>query len=191
MTNVRRLAVFDPDLNLRGWSGVIPDIYEVGSSPHTGGQGDDTVAVTEDGLLYWWVASFDGGGTDTGDPEVGDLCSAKTDFAGNLALPPRRILPDATRAFDGFRTVAGPAGVGVALNHLAGPVDAAREVRLLTADRWGNLRTEPIIVVDAEHCGRSYRFALAADDTGFALAFAARSGPGADVLQFRRFDPRP
>jgi len=191
VTNVRRLAVFDPDLNLTGWSGVIPDIYAAGSSPLTGGGGDDTVATTDDGLLYWWVANFDGGGLDEGSPDVGDLWAAKTDFAGTVVLPPRRIMVDATRANDGFRTVAGPAGVGVALNHVADPDYAGCEIWLLTSDRWANLRTEPIIVVDADHCGRAYRFALAADDTGFAMAFASSSGPGADVLQFGRFDPAP
>jgi cysteine-rich repeat protein len=191
-TNVHRLVAVDDAVSLIGWSGVIPGGPESGTWPRIYLPGTDPVALVDDGLLFWWV-SFVSDPPPPAPQELGDLWVAKTDFLGNLVLPPRQVLPDLTHGNHGFGVASGVAGIAVAYSRCLDDSPTPCTVGLVTADSAGNIRSGPFTLMD-EGVGLSgdVPVVVAADDEGYAvLAVKGDRDTGDHVLLFRRFVPAP
>lgn len=189
-TNVRRVAAFDSTLRLIGWSGIIPGDPDSGTDPSVTLYGNDPVVAVADGLLFWWLTLY----ADATPPlplDLGDLWVAKTDFAANLVLPPRRVVADVTRSRHGLATATGMAGTAVVYSRCTDDGVSPCTVELVNTDTAGNVRSGPHTLLDAGYGLRSdVPLVVAADDEGFAVVVLNGDWPGDHrVLVFRRFVP--
>lgn len=184
-TNMLRLVALDRELRVLGWSGVLPG--EPSTWPVRIFTGLEPVSPVADGLLLFWTA--DRLAEVSGN--VLDLYVGKTDFAGDLVLPPRRVLPDVTAYTHHLTTTTGSAGTAVVWCRGTEDGLTPGNVYLATTDRFGNVRTGPVEVLEeADRVRRCSSVAVAADETGFAVvAIGAGDGGSGYVLLFRRYAP--